>query len=130
MCLEVRQRKRLQVREEVVPHVVFDIARSADEDAALQEEKQSADDADCEEQRGIHRQLPSRDAPVQIVDRIAEDQRRSERDGARADHTDEAEEKRTAVAEHVSEKTPKGGHDLSITSTIAALLSLPYTARK
>ena len=48
--LEVRQRQLLQVREEVVPHVVLDVPRRADQDAAHQEAEDAADEADRNEQ--------------------------------------------------------------------------------
>ena len=41
--LEIAERQRLQVREEVVPHVVLDVAGGADQDPAGQELKHAAD---------------------------------------------------------------------------------------
>src|ERR1051325_1626543 len=118
------------MREEVVAHVVFDVARRADQDASLQEQEHAANDRDGEEQRTVFEQLRARGVPTQVVDRVAEHQRRGERDRARAHHTDETESERAAVAKDVVQETPKGRHHASITSTFVAVLSLPYDNAK
>ena len=66
------ERQRLQVREEVVPHVVLDVARGADEDAAHQEPEDAADQADAEQQRRRSATSFARVTPArQVVDRVA-----------------------------------------------------------
>ena len=46
-----------QMREEVVAHVVLDVARRADEDPPHQEPEDAADDADRQQQRAVQREL-------------------------------------------------------------------------
>ena len=59
--LEVRERQPLQMREEVVAHVVLDVARGADQDAARQKQKHAADEADGEQEDAVPEQLGARD---------------------------------------------------------------------
>ena len=77
---KIRERQRLQVREEVVPHVVLDVARRADENAPHQEPEHAADEADGEQQRAVAEELRARDAARQVVDGVAQHHRRHERD--------------------------------------------------
>ena len=99
MRLEVGQRQLLQVREEVVPHVVLDVARRADEDPALQEQEHAADQADGEQQRAVGGELAAGDPAGQIVDGEAEHRRPGERHRPGDDDAGEAEGELAAIAE-------------------------------
>src|SRR6266540_1796505 len=110
MLLEVRQRQLLQVREEVVPHVVFDVARRADEDAALQEQEEPSDQADGEQQQAVFGQLRAGDASLKVVNREAEHQRRRQRDGARADDAHQAEEEGAPIPLDIREQAANRRH--------------------
>ena len=90
--LVVAERHLLQPREEVVPDVVLDVARRADDDPAHQEAEDGAHARDAEEQRGVDRELLPRHAAGQIVDRELQHPRRQQLERGREDDADEPEE--------------------------------------
>ena len=108
MGLKIRQRQLLQVREEVVPHVVLDVARRADQDPAHEEPEDAADEADGEQEAAVLDELRARDAARQIVDREAQHARCGEPDAGRDDDAAEAEEKIAPIAKNVSQQAAKG----------------------
>ncbi len=110
MGLEIGGRQLLQMREEVVPHVVFDIAGRPDEKPSHQEPEHAADQADSQQQDAVLQQLCARDAPGQIVNGVLENLRRSEGHGLSHDGTREPERKRTPVSAHIAEEPAKGAH--------------------
>ncbi len=112
--LVVRQRQRLQVREEVVAHVVLDVARRADQDPPRPEAEDAADQADGQQFPGVEQQLAARHPGRQVVDRHSQHQRRRERDGGGGDGTDEPKRKGPPIAPDVAEKPAEGGHRSSI----------------
>src|SRR5262249_59969227 len=114
MRLEIAERQLLEMREEVVAHVVFDIPRGADEDPAHQEAEHAADEADCQKSEPILDELGSGNAAGQVIDRVSENQWRDERDALRADDADEPDQEVAPIAENVGQETAKGRHSPSI----------------
>ena len=111
MRLEVRQRQRLQVREEVVPHVVLDVAGRPDENSPLKKEEHPSDQPDGEQQRAVRGQLAAGDPARQIVDGEAEDGRPRQRHGPGDDHAGETEAEFPPIADDVLEKPADRRHD-------------------
>ena len=107
MRLEVRQRQPLQLREEVVAHVVLDVPRRADDDPAHQEAEHAADQADGEQGRAVQRQLGARHAERQVVDGVLQHPRTGERNRGRSDDAREPEEEIATVGPNVPEQTPE-----------------------
>ena len=114
MDLEVRERQFLQMGEEVVPHVVLDMARRADQNATLQEAEHAADDADGEEQGAVLEEFGPRHARREVVDRITEHDRRRERDGGRGHDRGQAEQELAAVRACVGNQSPDGSHQTAV----------------
>ena len=112
MRLVIGERQLLEVRVEIVAHVVFDVPRRADQDAAHQKPEQAAHDADGEQERPVLDELGPGDAARQVVDRVTQDHRRGERHGLGADHADEADQEIAAVAYDVAEQSSKRRHGL------------------
>jgi hypothetical protein len=61
--------------EEIVPQVVLEVTRCADDEAARQETEEPANGGQNEEQCGVQPDLASGDRLVQIVDGVLEDPR-------------------------------------------------------
>jgi hypothetical protein len=104
--LEIRQRQLLQVREEVVAHVVLDVAGGADQNPAREELEDAAEQTDREQQRAVAGQLAARHALCEIVDRAPEHGRPGERDRSRHHDACQAEDELAAVAQNVGEQAP------------------------
>src|SRR5262249_22061243 len=96
--------------EEVVAHVVFDVARGADEDPAHQEAEDAADEADGQQDRSVLEQLHPRHAAGEIVDRELQNFRRREGDRLSYDRTGQTEQECATVSGDVTEEPAKGAH--------------------
>ena len=108
------ERQLLQLREEVVAHVVLDVARRADDDPAHQEQEQRADAARRRAAAAAYVTSFCRgDAAVEIVDRVLQDPRRQQLEGGREDDADQPEQEPAPVAENVREKASNRGPHLT-----------------
>ena len=105
------ERQRLQVREEVVAHVVLDVARRTDEDPPLRKRNSAAGRRDDEQQRAVERRASPRHAAVEVVDGVLQDPRREELDRGRDEDAEEAEHEGATVTEHErQEPTERRAH--------------------
>ena len=77
------------MREEVVPHVVLDVARRADQNAARPEAEDAAHQSYCEQLARVEHQLGAGHFGRQIVDGVSQHERRHERNGGGDDRADE-----------------------------------------
>ena len=107
--------------EEVVPQVVFDVARDADDDPPHQEAEDAADDGEAEQQQGVVGQLAARDPRGEIVDRVLQHPRRQLLDAGGRDDAQEADSEGAAVAGEVGPQSAPGprarrseGHECSV----------------
>ena len=101
--LEVGDRHLLELREEVVAHVVLDIARRPDEDAAHEEPEDAAADADAEQGGAVQRQLLAGDPGREVVDRMPQYPGRGERDSGGSYDAGEPEEEVATIGPDVAE---------------------------
>ncbi len=90
--LEIGERQPLEMREEVVAHVVLDVPRRADENPAHQEAEDAADQADAEQGRAVQRQLRAGHPRGQVVDGVLQHPGRGQRDAGGSDDAGEPEE--------------------------------------
>ena len=77
------------MREEVVAHVVLQVARRPDQDASRPEAEHAAHQAYSEQFTRIEHQLGAGHFGRQIVDGVSQHQRRHERNGGGDDRADE-----------------------------------------
>ena len=110
MGLKVRQRQLLQVREEVVPHVVLNLAGCADDDAAHEKPGHAADKAGGQQEPAVEDQFRARHVASKIVDRVLEHLRRREQHDLRDDDASESEDERATVSQRVGEQAAKRRH--------------------
>src|SRR6476620_9600397 len=96
------------MREEIVPHVVLDVARDTGQDAAHQEAEHAADDADAQQQRSPSSELSHGHTDSQIVDGVLQDARRRQPHTRRDDDAPEADEELAAVPFDVAERRATG----------------------
>src|ERR1700692_4476927 len=102
------------MREEIVPQVVLDVARGADENPARPEAAVAGNEANREQDAAVCGQLSAGDAARQVVDRVAKYHRRREGDRSRDDDATEAEQEVVAVPKGIAEQTAKRRHVTSI----------------
>ena len=114
MRLEIGKRQLLEVGKEVVPHVVLDVPRRANENAAHEEPEHAADQPDREEGEAVLDQLGARDAARQIVDRIPQHHRRRKADAVADDDAREAEREVAAITQDVTQQPSERRHVPSI----------------
>src|SRR5262245_4414612 len=98
------------MREEVVPHVVFDVPGRADQDAAHQESEHPANEPDGQKRRTIGKQLGARHSASQVVDRELQDLRRGQCDALCDDRAGKTGRKCSAISRDIHEKPAKGTH--------------------
>jgi hypothetical protein len=120
MRLEIGERQLLELREEVVTHVVFDVARRADENTPHEKPEVRADDADREEQTAVFQQLAPGHGTREIVNRVLQHAGRGNRDRLRQDDADQAGQKRAAISQTIAKQAPKRRHIRSIARPIQA----------
>ena len=111
--------KLLQMRMEVVPHVVLHAARRADDDRALQEEKNAFDRGRTDQHQAIANEHCLRELASQRVHRAADDQRLQERERRGADDAGRAEKEWSLVPCEIVKKTTERGHERVIVSARA-----------
>ena len=81
----------LEMGEQVVAQVEFDLARDANQDPAREELEDGFGAGDGEQPSGIGQQLMHSDALVQVVDGAADDQREENPDAVVAQHAERAD---------------------------------------
>jgi hypothetical protein len=101
VLLEVGERQPLQVGEEVVPHVVLEMPRGADQDPARPEAEQAADDADAEQGGAVGQQLGPGDPRCQVVDCRPQNEGRCQGDAGGDKGTDQTQGEGPAVTEDI-----------------------------
>ena len=80
-ALIVRIRKRFQMLKEIVAQVEFDLTRNADQNPPHQKLKETFTERDHNQRKRVRDDLVAGDAPIQIVDRTADDLRKEYPDG-------------------------------------------------
>ena len=103
-------RQAQEVREEVLAHLVFDVPRGADEEAARQEERDRvADGQEHDEGRQAEEPL-RRDAGAELLDGPPHEARHREEKARRCEHRSEAGEVHPGPAAKVGEETGEVSH--------------------
>ena len=100
-------RHLLELREEVVAHVVLDVARRPDQDPAHQEAEEAADHPDARAAPAIQGQLPARDPGREVVDGELQHPGRGERDAGGSDDAGKPQEEVATIGPDVSDQTPE-----------------------
>ena len=97
--LVVAEGHLLEAGEEVVPDVVLDVARGADDHAAHQVPEHCADARHGEDDPGVAKQFADGHTGGQIVDRVFQHPRRQQLDGAGDENEQQSECELTTVVE-------------------------------
>ena len=101
----------------MLPHVVLDVARHADEYAALQEEEYAAYDADAHvDERQSRETAPRHDAVYEVVNGDADDAWLDEADGDRGEYADDPDDERPLVRAEVPREFSQIVHERDQTS--------------
>ena len=102
------------MREEVVAHVILDVARRADQDPPLQKLEHAAAQTDREQQRAVTDELDLRRALRERINGTAEHHRSGERNRPRDDDAREAGDELGAIADDVLQEAANRRHTSSI----------------
>ena len=114
VTLKVREIEPLQVCEEVVPQVVLDATGGADDDPAHQEPERTPDGGECQQGHGIEADRAGVHGHHEIIDGVLQHPRTRESHRSGDDNAHEADEKRAAIPEHVTQQPSARGHSLKV----------------
>ena len=101
MVMEIAEREPLELPEEIVPEVVFDATRGADDDPPHQKAAETADNGDGDQNPRVETEFRAGDVEGEVVDGVLQDPRRQELDGRRQDEKHRAGRKLPPVAAQV-----------------------------
>jgi hypothetical protein len=102
--LVVRGRLLLELSEEIVAQIEFDVARNADDDPAHEEEENAVEDGDGHDEAGVAEDLVPCDTLRQVVGSEANDMRKLHPDDIGKNGAEAAPEVSAPVAAHVREQ--------------------------
>ena len=106
-----RERLALEVRVEVLPQVVLDMARHADENAALEEEEDAADDARADDEQRRARDVLPRRPRAQVVHRAPDEDRDEQPDDRPGQDAEHAHDERGLVRSEVEREFSQIVHE-------------------
>ncbi len=110
MRLVVAERQPLQMREEVVAEVVFELTRGANQQAPGQIAEHAADDGGGERGRAIEQQLARGDAGGEVVDRVLQNPGAGELDRGGDQRAEQPEGDLPSAAADVRQQAAERGH--------------------
>ena len=110
MVLEVREVQPLKRGKEIVPKVVLEVARGANDDAPHEEPEDAAGRREHEQQDTVPADLVERQPLAQIVDGELQHPRSTGGDGRCHNDAHESRDKSSAITCQVHDQATFGGH--------------------